>query len=444
MTRTRVVRAYLTLASLYTLAASLIWSVNTLFLLDAGLSIGEVFIANALFSVGMVVFEIPTGVVADTLGRRISYLLSVAVLASTTLLYLVAAEAGAGLVVFGAVSLLMGLGFTFYSGALEAWLVDALDTVADESGLDHVFARGQQVSGSAMFIGTITGGFLGQIDLAVPFIARTVLLVGLFVIAASLMHDIGFEPRRVRMAEIPGEMRQQAAAGINYGWSQPGLRLLMISASIRGVFFGWAFYAAQPYFLELLDRDAVWVVGLVTAGLSLATIVGNQIVDVLSRRCRRRSTLLIWASGVSTVAAVLIGVTSNFWVAVAALLIVAGAMGVMMPVRQAYLHALAPSEHRATVVSFDAMVSSVGGVGGQVGLGAVSDARSFSAGYIVGGTFTVLSLPFLFAVRRLGGPADQIIGDPSVEGTCPSGLPRVTQVQSHPVPVLVGDGEDAP
>ena len=140
MTRARIVRTYLTLASLYTLAASLIWSVNTLFMLDAGLSIGEVFIANALFSVGMVLFEIPTGVVADTVGRRVSYLLSVAVLAVTTLLYLVAAQADAGLFVFGSVSLLMGLGFTFYSGALEAWLVDALATVVDEPRLDHVFA----------------------------------------------------------------------------------------------------------------------------------------------------------------------------------------------------------------------------------------------------------------------------------------------------------------
>ena len=70
----RIISTYMTLAGLYTLSASLIWSVNTLFLLDAGLGIGEVFIANALFSAGMVLFEIPTGVVADTLGRRISYL----------------------------------------------------------------------------------------------------------------------------------------------------------------------------------------------------------------------------------------------------------------------------------------------------------------------------------------------------------------------------------
>ncbi len=66
MARDLIVRIYLMLASLYTLAASLIWSVNTLFLLDAGLSIGEVFLANALFSIGMVVFEIPRSASSPT------------------------------------------------------------------------------------------------------------------------------------------------------------------------------------------------------------------------------------------------------------------------------------------------------------------------------------------------------------------------------------------
>ena len=122
----RVLAGYFTLAGLYTLSAAAIWGVNTLFLLDAGLSFFEVFVANAAFSAGMVVFEVPTGVVADTLGRRVSFLLSVAVLAATTLLYVALAEIGAGVVAFAAVSVAMGLGFTFYSGAMEAWLVDAL------------------------------------------------------------------------------------------------------------------------------------------------------------------------------------------------------------------------------------------------------------------------------------------------------------------------------
>ena len=73
MTSARITNTYMMLAGLYTLAASLIWSVNTLFLLDAGLGISQVFVANALFSAGMVLFEIPTGVVADTLGRRVSW-----------------------------------------------------------------------------------------------------------------------------------------------------------------------------------------------------------------------------------------------------------------------------------------------------------------------------------------------------------------------------------
>ena len=66
----RVIRTYYTIAGLYTLSAALIWGVNTLFLLGAGLNILEVFMANAAFTAGGVVFEIPTGVLADTRGRR--------------------------------------------------------------------------------------------------------------------------------------------------------------------------------------------------------------------------------------------------------------------------------------------------------------------------------------------------------------------------------------
>jgi len=137
------------------------------------------------------------------------------------------------------------------------------------------------------------------------------------------------------------------------------------------------------------------------------------------------------------VASVVIGVTDTFAVAVACLMVVAGAMGVMMPVRQAYLHRVTQSEHRATVVSFDAMIASVGGVGGQLGLGAISDDRGFSSGYIVGGAFTVLAVPVLIMLRRRGDEADRLVGPAAEEGTCPAGLPRNTGVESHPVRTLV-------
>src|SRR5919109_1733561 len=80
-------RTYLLLMLGNTLAASFIWGINTIFLLDAGLSNLEAFAANAFFTGGMVLFEVPTGVVADTVGRRASYLLGTVTLAVSTLLY---------------------------------------------------------------------------------------------------------------------------------------------------------------------------------------------------------------------------------------------------------------------------------------------------------------------------------------------------------------------
>src|SRR5688572_3369831 len=136
-----VQRVYLLLLVLSTLAASFIWGINTLFLLDAGLSNTEAFAANAAFTLGMMVFEIPTGVVADTRGRRASYLLGTVTLSISTLLYLMMWRIEAPFWAWGAASMLLGLGFSFFSGATEAWLVDALNATGFDGKLDDVFAR---------------------------------------------------------------------------------------------------------------------------------------------------------------------------------------------------------------------------------------------------------------------------------------------------------------
>src|SRR6476661_9165599 len=83
----KIQNVYLTLTLGNTLAASFIWGINTLFLLDAGLTNLEAFAANAFFTAGMVLFEVPTGIVADSWGRRASYLLGTITLAVTTVLY---------------------------------------------------------------------------------------------------------------------------------------------------------------------------------------------------------------------------------------------------------------------------------------------------------------------------------------------------------------------
>ena len=95
------------------------------------------------------------------------------------------------------VSVLLGLGFTFFSGAVEAWLVDALHFSGYEGALETVFGRGQMVSGTAMLVGSVAGGVMAQAtDLGVPFLLRVGVLLAMFAVAFWLMHDVGFTPER--------------------------------------------------------------------------------------------------------------------------------------------------------------------------------------------------------------------------------------------------------
>ncbi len=433
MTTQQTLRSYYLIAGMYTLSAALIWGVNTLFLLDAGLDIFEVFLANAAFTAGMFVFEIPTGVLADSAGRRASFLLSVTILTMTTLGYLAIARVGGGLTAFIVISVLMGLGFTFYSGAVEAWLVDALRAAEFQGDLDSVFARGSMVSGAAMLLGTLGGGALGTVRIDLPYWVRAAMLFGVFWVAWFRMHDIGFVPRNVSWRKLPSEMRSVADASIRYGWSAGGVRLLMWLGFIQFGFMSWGYYAWQPYFLELLGRDAVWVAGSVAAGLAMSAIVGNALVEWITRFCGRRTTLLLWAAGIQAAAAVGVGLADSFWVAVAFFMVVAAGMGVSGPVKQAYLHASIPSEHRASVTSFYSMAGSAGGIGLQGGLGYISRVRSIGEGYILGGGFTLISIPVLLRLRARREHVDRYVGAKAgIQGPCAAqGLPELAMIESR-------------
>jgi MFS family permease len=419
MTSKAVLRSYFAISGVYTLSASLIWGVNTLFLLEAGLDIFGVFVAGAAFTAGNVLFEIPTGVVADTVGRRASFLCSVSILSVGTLAYVgIPYLAWQPLVLFTVASVFLGLGFSFYSGALEAWLVDALHASGFDGELDAVFSRGAMVSGTAMLIGTVGGGLLGQLDLSLPFLARSGLLTLAFVVALLGMRDLGFDARPLTLETLRRELATVAKASIRYGWSQRSLRLLMLTSAVQTGFIIWGFYAWQPYFLELLETDAVWFAGVIASGVALSTMLGNAVVEYFARLCGRRTTLLVWAASIQTLAAIAIGLSPSFPLALICLLVVTSTTGVVGPVRQAYIHKMVPGEKRATVVSFDSMVANLGGVGGQAGLGYLAKVRDYATGYVVGGAVTVLAIPLYFGIRSLKEDADKIIGKAGKNSPC--------------------------
>jgi hypothetical protein len=133
-------------------------------------------------------------------------------------------------------------------------LVDALKAAGYAGSLDQVFGRSNFISGAAMLAGTVSGGILGDLNLAVPYILRAALLVLLFGLAYFTMHEFGYQPRTVMLKAIPQEMKVVAQASLQHGWRKPGLRLLMLVSFIQTGFLFWGFYAWPPYFLNLLGR----------------------------------------------------------------------------------------------------------------------------------------------------------------------------------------------
>ena len=403
-----VQRTYLTLTVLTTLAASSIWGVNTLFLLDAGLDNTEAFAANAAFTLGMVLFEIPTGVVADTSERRFSFLLGTVVLLASTLLYWWMWMVRAPLAGWLLASLLVGLGFTFFSGATEAWLVDALAATGHGGDLERVFGRAQVASGAALLTGSLAGGLIAQVsNLGVPYLVRSGLLAVTAVVAAATMHDLGFTPDRGRSPTQA--LRVVLAGSIDGGLRNPPVRWLMLAAPFTAGVGIYVFYALQPYLLQLAGDPRAYAIAGAAAALSAgAQICGGLLVGRVRRLFRRRTDALLLGGLVGVLLLAGLAAANSLWIALVLIGVWSLVGAATSPLRQSFLNGLIPSAQRATVLSFDSLMGSSGGVVAQPVLGRVADVSGYAASYLVAGGVYALALPFTWLARRERASSDPI------------------------------------
>lgn len=403
-----VVRTYTSLIFTSTLASSMIWGVNTLFLLDAGLNNFEAFTANAFFTLGQVLFEIPTGVIADSWGRRSSYLLGTLTLIASTGLYLLLWQLSSPLWMWAMASMLLGLGFTFFSGATEAWLVDALRFTNFTGSLESAFAKGQIALGIAMLTGSVMGGFIAQFtNLGVPYILRVFLLLITLLIAAIYMRDLGFTPDKSSKA-IP-HMKHVANQSIKFGFKNRPIRWLMLAAPFTGGVSIYGFYALQPYLLELYgDSSAYAIAGLAAAIVAGGQIAGGLLISKIRKLFNNRTTLIATGVILSFFVLLVFGLTNNFYLALATISVWAIVYAATSPVRQAYINDLIPSKQRATVLSVDALMGSSGGIVSQPALGRSADIFSYSFSYVISAAIQLVALPFTMLARKEKAKSDPI------------------------------------
>ena len=192
----------------------------------------------------------------------------------------------------------------------------------------------------------------------------------------------------------------------------------MLAAPFTGGVGFYAFYAMQPYLLELYgDPTAYSVAGLAAAIVAGAQIVGGLSVPLVRRFLRLRTSALIMAVAVQALALLAIGGvglaqdqlgSGAFYLAIALLVLWALAFAVAGPIRQAFLNGIIPSAQRATVLSFDSLMGSIGGAVAQPALGRVADVSGYAASYLVSAGISALALPFLFLARRERAPSDPI------------------------------------
>ena len=404
---------------LHTLAASFIWGINTLFLLDAGLSNTQAFTANAFFTAGMVIFEVPTGVVADTRGRRTSYLLGTVTLAMSTLCYLLMWRLSAPFWAWALASIALGLGFTFFSGAVDAWLVDALTEsgyLREGGTLESVLAQGEIVEGIAMLGGSVAGGVIAQAtNLGVPYVLRAIALVLSFICALLLMRDSGFTPKHDRRALE--EFRSVLRGSIEHGLAQPPVRWMMLAAPFIGAASIYAFYAMQPYLLEMYGNSRAYgIAGLAAAIVAGAQIIGGVLVPHIGRFFSRRTSVVLLVVVLGAAILALIGLVHDFWWVTVLLALWGVLFAALTPVRQAYLNGLIVADQRATVLSFDSLLASTGGAILQPVLGKTADVWSYSVSYVVCAIFQALAIPFVWLARRERPSSDAFDFDQKLSG----------------------------
>jgi MFS family permease len=185
------------------------------------------------------------------------------------------------------------------------------------------------------------------------------------------------------------------------------VRWLMVQSLLTGGVGIYAFYALQPYLLELWgDPEAYQIAGLAAAVVAGAQILGGLAAPFIRRRFRRRTSALIAISSVASLTLALVGLIEHFWVVLAMTVVWGLTYAASLPIRQAYLNNCLPSRQRATILSFDSMMGSTGGVWAQPPLGRAADVWGYGPSYLISAGISLLALPALALSRRENSPAD--------------------------------------
>ena len=414
LTTNSIRRRYYTILFLVWFATSLPLSLSVLLAQARGIGLAEVGLALGVYSLTIVALEVPTGGLADAVGRKRVALLAFALAALYNLAFLFAFSFPTLLLAM----ILYGVSRALSSGALDAWFVDALQAADPTIDLQPALAGAETVSLLALGLGTLLGGLLPRLftalppdgtavltPLAIPIVAALIVKLLLIVAVAVLIHEerpANGGSWRAGFRATPGLVGD--AAQLSRG--NPRLLLLMSASFVAGLAVISLEALWQPHFAGLAGATGsaapTPLLGVIMAGSFVAAMGGNLLAGRLSRGLGGRhalvgalSRLLEGASILAVaVAGALIPAAGFFWLAY-----LMGGVG--LSPHAALLNAEIPAERRSAMLSVQSLASYLGSFLGGAVLGAVAERVSIPAAWLIAGALTVVSLvPYLILDAR--------------------------------------------
>ena len=363
------------------------WVVMSVYLVsELDLSPLQLVLMGTAMEAAVFLFEIPTGVVADTYSRRLSLVVGFLGMGVSWMLVGVISAPWAIIAIWG----LWGLSYTFTSGAYEAW-------ITDEVGVERVgrlFLVGARLWYVGAVIGLIAQVAIGIVSLraAVMVGGATTVLCG--VLCAFLMPETGFRRRpRAERGSALGEMRKTAVTGGRYAWAAPVILLLVGVQLFMGMSAEAFDRLKEAHFLRDVGLPAVgqldpvvWFGLFWLAGMILGFIATGWLIKRFERHGRRFVTgALFVLTAMEMVTMLAFALTGATWFAIAALLGVFFARDLAGPLYTIWLNEqITESSVRATVLSISGQANAVGQAGGGAVLGVIGNVWGIRAALTTG------------------------------------------------------------
>lgn len=373
-------RVYLILSGVSSLLFGVIFTLNLVYQAQVvGLSPLQLVLVGTALEVTIFLFEIPTGIVADLYSRRLSVIIGFLLI-------------GVGFVIEGALpffwavllnQVIWGIGATFTSGALEAWIVDEVG----EPNTGAVLMRGAQVGQIGGIAGIILSVILGSAALALPVVVGGALFVALAIFLALVMPENGFKPtprgERTTWQSMAHTVRESAglvrARPILLTFVGIGLVIGIYSEGFDRL---WQAHLLRDFVLPTLGTldPVVWfgIINIVGMALSAAaTEIARRRLNTNNQRAIART--LIAAFGLMVTALFVFALVENVWIALIALWVATTLRGTAEPIVSTWTNQHIDSSVRATVLSGFGQVNAVGQIAGGPVVGVVGGALGLRA-----------------------------------------------------------------